>query len=567
MESPEEAEVDIDTLIDEMDYIPGHFHLEMNLNFEPSSPVHFRGRDVKLKRDSLMCELELESGPQQFAVRNLLGAFAFHLEELEQAKELFLSISQEDPDNLNAWANLAYVYDRLDNEQQQADCTKRVARLMGLGSEDESLGDAKLRAARCLAEQGYAFLFDVGLVDKEDRMEKLTAGLMLYDKALAYGQQVPLEEKRSWYVTMATLYIRLDGILMNKGNNEQKRLPSFNRTLALLRQVTKSSNPHYRALAWCYLGMLLEREETFSTTPMGIHDCGYSGTGPLDCFGKAIEIAKDNPPVLNRLAKIFLFLGKQEMAMGICNMALDVLQDPKLNWQAYCTRAKIHIKLYLRDLERAKMGLGGTPDRKHLNSAKDDLESVIKVRPCLKTYLDMGQVSYYLGVDGVQELFPVDETALGSALEFFARAMEFDLGDSLPEIQLLRGKCLRLRNEESNAIECFKRAIELDDVGSTYTESFRCLMETLLRLFSQRRVNAEMLMQEVELWVKKAEEKYPKLRVRQELRLVCRNHTTEVIELSKAMVTRGNTELVKMLFETIKTDISKPKLTERSLSF
>ncbi|XP_050819534.1 tetratricopeptide repeat protein 22 isoform X2 [Gopherus flavomarginatus] len=513
MENPEEAEVDIDSLIDEMDYIPGHFHLEMNLNFEPCSPVNFRGRDMKLKRDSLMYELELESGSQQFAVRNLLGVFSFHLEEMEQAKEIFLSISQEDPDNLNAWANLAYVYDRLDSEQEEADCTKKLAHLMGLGSKDESQGDPRLRAARCLAEQGYANGFDIGLVDEEDRMEKLTAGLMLYDKALVYGQQIPLEEKRSWYLTMATLYIRLDGILMNKGNDEQKRLPSFNRTLALLRQVTKSSNSHYRALAWCYLGMLLERKETFSTTPMGIHDCGYSGTGPLDCFGK------------------------------------------------------IRIKLYLRDLERAKMGLGGMPDRKNLTRAKEDLESVVKVCPCLKTYLDIGQVYYYMGVDAMQELFPVDETALDNALEFFAKAMEFDLGDTLPEIQLLRGKCLRLKNEESNAIGCFKRAIELDDVGSTYTESFRCLMETLLILFSQKRVNAEMLMQEVELWVKKAEEKYPKQRVRQELRLVCRNHTTEVIELSKAMVTRGNTELVKMLFETIKTDFSKPKLNERSLSF
>lgn len=32
--------------------------------------------------------------------------------------------------------------------------------------------------------------------------------------------------------------------------------------------------------------MLLERKDTFSTTPMGVHECGYSGTEPLDCFGK-----------------------------------------------------------------------------------------------------------------------------------------------------------------------------------------------------------------------------------------------------------------------------------------
>ena len=56
---------------------------------------------------------------------------------------------------------------------------------------------------------------------------------------------------------------------------------------------------------------------------------------------QAIEIAKDQLPILNRLAKIFHFLGKQDMAIGTCNMALDVLRDPELNWQAYCTRAKV----------------------------------------------------------------------------------------------------------------------------------------------------------------------------------------------------------------------------------
>lgn len=41
------------------------------------------------------------------------------------------------------------------------------------------------------------------------------------------------------------------------------------------------------------------------------------------------------------------------------------------------------------------MGLGGMPDRKNLTSAKEDLESVVKVCPCLKTYLEIGQVSKY----------------------------------------------------------------------------------------------------------------------------------------------------------------------------
>ncbi|KAM8999787.1 tetratricopeptide repeat protein 22 [Sarcophilus harrisii] len=565
-EMPEEE--DIEALLEEMDFLPGHFHLDLNLNFEPGSGAPFRGRDMKLQRESLRTELELEAGPLRHAARNLLGVFSFYLEELELARELFLQVTREAPDNLNAWANLAYVYDQLSLEQEGARCTETLSGLMGLEAPEEGAadGDLKLRAARCLAEQGYASAFDVGLLSQSEQAQKLTAGIALYDKGLAYGQKIPLEEKRSWYFTMATLFIRLDSILLSQGAEEQKRLPAFNRTLGLLREVVKSSSTHHRALAWCYLGMLLERKDAFSTTPMGVHDYGYSGTDPLDCFGKAIEIAKDHTPTLNRLAKIFHFLGKQDMAIGICNMALDILPDPELNWQAYCTRAKIHTKAYLRDLERAKAGLGGLPDRNHLTVAKADLEEVVKVCPGLKTYLDIGQVYYYMGVDAVQELLAVDESALNQALVFFSKAMELDMGETLPEIQLLRGKCLRIKGEEPNAVECFKRAIELEESGSRHTEGFRCLLETLLALLGQARRSASELGLEVDLWLRKAEGKYPAERVRQELQRVYRSHTAEVVALAKALVAQGRLQLVRLLFDSMEDQRRKPRLSERSLS-
>lgn len=59
---------------------------------------------------------------------------------------------------------------------------------------------------------------------------------------------------------------------------------------------------------------------------------------------------------------------------------------------------QIHVRAYLHDLERVKMGLGGMPDRNHLACAKADLEEVVKVCPGLKTYLDIGQVRQSLGL-------------------------------------------------------------------------------------------------------------------------------------------------------------------------
>lgn len=48
---------------------------------------------------------------------------------------------------------------------------------------------------------------------------------------------------------------------------------------------------------------------------------------------------------------------------------------------------------YIRDLEKAKNGQGGIPDRQRLTEARKDLDKVLTVRPCLRTHLEMAQVT------------------------------------------------------------------------------------------------------------------------------------------------------------------------------
>lgn len=51
-------------------------------------------------------------------------------------------------------------------------------------------------------------------------------------------------------------------------------------------------NSHYSlALAWCYIGLMLERTEEFSTVPMSVHDCGFSGSDPLTCYGSVLYVS------------------------------------------------------------------------------------------------------------------------------------------------------------------------------------------------------------------------------------------------------------------------------------
>lgn len=159
-----------------------------------------------------------------------------------------------------------------------------------------------------------------------------------------------------------------------------------------------------------------------------------------------------------------------------------------------------------------------------------------------------------MGVDAVQELLAVDEAALNQALVFLAKAGESELGATLPELQLLRGKCLRIKGEEANAAACFKRAVELDDAGSSHTEGFGCLLEALLAQWSQAQLSDAELGREVDAWLRRAQGKYPAARLRQELQRVWRGHTGEVLGLARALVAQGRPALVRLLFETMEQD-------------
>ncbi|XP_037553853.1 tetratricopeptide repeat protein 22 [Nematolebias whitei] len=562
------ASEDIESLINDMDYIPGHFHLELNLNGEPGDLVKLRHRDTNLKQESLQAELEVEVGHLQYAVRNLLGLLAFHLEQLDKAEEIFRSICKEDPGNLNAWANLGYVYDFLERELEAGECVDKVSQLMGSGAGEASQEEARLLAARCLAEQAYVYPYDVELDGEDDLRERLMSALTFYNRALHYGGHlIPKEEKRSWYFKMATIYVRLDHIIKTKEDSEYSRLFHYNKGLKLLKEALESETKQHRALAWCYVGIMLERKDEFSSVPMSIHDCGFSASDPLSCYGTAIKVASDDASILNLLAKVFFLLGKHEMTTGICNMALDVLPDPELNWQAYCTQAKINMILYAKDLDKAKQGTGGFPDRQMLTEARKHLDKVLSVRPCLRIHLEMAQVHYYMGVDALQESLLVDESSINSSLVSLSHALQFELGDSLPDLHVLRGRCLLLKGEEQNAADCFKKAVDLERPGTTDTTALRCLLQTLLALFMMESNNPGPAITQLEMWVNKAEQHYSQESVNTELKHLYRTHAEEVTELSKTLIKTGRLSLVKRLLDAVvPKQLGKKKTLTKSFS-
>lgn len=203
----ESTEVDLESLIEDLAFIPGHFHLPLNLNIESSGPATLRLRDTQVKRENLRAELEAEMGRLQYAIRNMLGLLAYHLDELEEAEEVFRNICQEDPGNLNAWANLAHAYERLGRDSEESECLERVKALMEMET-SESPTEGRLRAARCLIEQAFAQPHDVELEREEDLQERLTTALTLYNRALHYGGELVRlwPSRKSLYLFINTIY-------------------------------------------------------------------------------------------------------------------------------------------------------------------------------------------------------------------------------------------------------------------------------------------------------------------------------------------------------------------------
>lgn len=174
-----------------------------------------------------------------------------------------------------------------------------------------------------------------------------------------------------------------------------------------------------------------------------------------------------------------------------------------------------------------------------------------------------------MGVDALQESLLVDEGAVNSALVSLSHALEFELGNSLPDLHMLRGRCLLLKGEEQNAADCFKQAIQLERPGSTDATALRCLLQALLALHLQGGPDSNTAISQLELSVQKAEERYPGDMVKAELRCLYRSHPAEVTELSRGLIQTGRLDLVKRLLDTVvpKQLAKKKPALARSFSY
>jgi tetratricopeptide (TPR) repeat protein len=208
---------------------------------------------------------------------------------------------------------------------------------------------------------------------------------------------------------------------------------------------------------------------------------------------------------------------------------------------------------------------------KHLNYSKLLTDRVVtntvtmQFKSIIYPYLHFSQVYYYMGVDALQESLLVDEMAINQALVSLAKALQCPLGSTISKLQLLRGRCLLLKGEEQNAIDCFRKALELEPPSVQNTMVLRCLLQAILVSFTQCGRDTDHTIIQLEECLKEAEERYGIDVVQTELKALCRAHTDEVTELSKDLIRKGRLEVVRKLLRSVQPQGKKFSLG-RSIS-
>lgn len=544
------------------DFVPGIFHLDLNINtrkYDSQECLATKSitrkiscqdradnarrshiRDLTLRYNSLCSDLNNCDVPSPESTLVFLGALATHLGKNVEAVQHFEGALKKNDSNLSALAGLICIHSKNSTTQEKAaDYKKTIADLLGRSDVDVNDDELSYRISCCMADQAYAFAYDVGLTTYEERMDRFLSSMEFYDRALAIGSSViTLDEKRRWSLSLASIIVSQDGMMLKHGEEEANRLSRYNRAINIFSDLIKSDSIYQAALGSAYMGVLLERQASFETTPMSIHDCGLTTCEPVDCYSKSIEVAEKNSTVLNRLATIYQSSGKVELALGAADMSIRLSPDSMENPNAYHIRARLQMELYMRDLTKCKLGHGGIPNRELLEKAKDDLERILKASDNnMSIFIDIGQVCYFMGVDAFKESFIVDEENVNSALVFFSKALQCDVGNMIPQLQILRGKCLKIKGEDRNALECFKRAIELEKTGCSNAQAFRWLMETLLNWFSTGTIERkDSVAEEIDGWVQIAQGKYAPSALSSVIRTLTQLFTQELLDLAKFLV-------------------------------
>ncbi|KAI8509884.1 TeTratriCopeptide repeat [Branchiostoma belcheri] len=534
------------------EFAAGHFTLSWSLGRDSDQARRPRGRyELKCLYEDLRQDAETETGTVKRAVQNVMGVLAYHLEDTQAARLYFESVLEEDAVNVNALENCCYLLRKTDKYDLAEGFEDRAKAAVGQTEAEADQEMVSLVKARAMAELGYACALDVfNARTQDDLIQVFERSNGYYHRALRIGaDNVTSSEQSQWLFAIALNYIRIDSL------RQEANLDLCYQALDLLKDVVKSTkSQYYKCKALCYTGLLLQSRSALNKgfSEECIRDSGYFEQDPLDYFGEAIQQAGEDTAILNKLAKIFVQSGRYQLALDILNVSRAIVPDHVQNHFAFSISAQANKNMYLDQLAKYRQGtLDGRPDKKLLTKAREDMQAILGTRTGVHAYLELAVVCYHLGVETMDESSVVAEFELAQAVEYAARARDCDMGDSLPEVQQMRGKCHRARGDDWKAMDAFKQAVEMEHLneGAALTESYKLLGEIILTLHRRDKTWREGAIDEMELWVTEGRKRY--VDFLPEFHTFCRQNVSDVMELGKEMVKAGRLGMVRLCLEAV----------------
>ncbi|XP_061196496.1 uncharacterized protein LOC133204768 [Saccostrea echinata] len=458
---------------------PGLFHITLSASQNP--PAHQLTHRIKVAEKLIR---DFPEGFTRQASRNLLGTFYFYDSQFSKAVKTFQEVLNRDSKSLTASANLAFVYQRLKINSKASQYESKV-----------SINDPEGQGI-VLADQAFALLFDC-------YVEKDILDRNILPKELFCQSLLKLENSnRHQYITEIQYWLgvtcsRLYRQCPKRKGTETLAKECYLKGIQLFTEVIKyESNggltKEFVSTSWVNIGIFLSKTTEHIDDDIKRHlqklDLLQYLQNPEKCFKLALQCVsvdesqchselQPSNEVLNRYAIFLMSSKRNEEALAKLNQSLSI-DNSQGNWFSLTLRAKVLSNLgrtdqAIYDWEKSCSWNGIPTDWCELAKAYHS-----KYKSCVISDQDTAQ------------------DCLLKASDYFLRAVQNLWQEKRPEIHCAYGEFLRDIGEVREAIECFKRAIEVETPDKA-THSFCLLFETLLQFYKSCRENSEKTEEEL----------------------------------------------------------------------
>ena len=504
---------------------------------------------------------------------------------MEKALSCFEGVLNEDPENLNAWGNSRFIYEKLKDQESIENCE---AKLNDLITDAKPGREVNLRLARCFAEQAYVIQSKVGIEDIEERggtdMDRYLEANSYLEKAFDLDRKCfgifSKEERCHWLYMWGYLYHLLYGQYYRDGKNYEVCSQVFNKAVDCLTEVIKkASSENYVAKAWCLMGTFFWKHNggshTMKDTPAIIseYDLTEEFQNPGICFIKACTQLPKDPKILPPYSRYLMRIEEYQQAIDMLTKSIEMDKSEK-NWFAFSSRSLVYKNLYLAQQRHDKRGQekgrgrwgerGRGTGRGHgyahesqqtppsnvalLEKAIDDIKASVKLRPNLQDTMRLGQLYHFLG-NHKKDV----RVLINQAMEQFEYVLCRLDGKKNQEMHKGMGYCLRdiSRSEKGEytrkAIEAFKRAVECD-WNEGFPQNFYQMILLLLQM-SKEQNNPQHLIEEIGFWFTEAFEKYTSVEL--PVQKCCEYHTGIMVKVCKVMVSRKHYDVAAFFLKEL----------------